>query len=108
MPPYPVPHDPDEPQEGDARKRHQIQGDGDAGAMPRICQPHTWPGRIGRRRDDDEDKGHAEQQREGDTRDGCGARGAKAGACDRFLVSHNAGSSLRPGAADLTLAGCQG
>src|SRR5271166_6520236 len=87
--PYPVSHDPDEPQEGDAGERHQVQRDDDGGAAPRICQPCTGLGRIGRYRDGDEDEDQAEQQREKDSRDGRGTGRTKPGARYRWLVIHD-------------------
>jgi hypothetical protein len=71
--PYPVSHDPDEPQEGDAGEGHQVQRDDDGPAARRICQPRAGRGRAGRCRGGDEDEGQAEQHGEKDAR-GAGVR----------------------------------
>ena len=59
----PVPDHPDEPQEGDAGERDQVQRDGHRGSPPRIGQPLAGHGGTGR-------DGEPEQHKRRDEEDG--------------------------------------
>src|SRR5262249_35038356 len=82
-----VADDPDEPQERDARERHEIQRHDDHALPARVREPGVRLGEPGRRREPHQGQRRREQDREQDARDGSRARRPQRAVHDRAANS---------------------